>query len=149
MQIYERRAKSVKSREMALWKQITADMMSDEEKRGDTFVRRQPSYRSEKLNSFLSKLDDRFERQHSQQPRTKRLIGPPVDKPIPSHAKNWMIKKDLRKSAGQGSQEAEQEVDNVHESNSEGGSVADNSGNENSGAGVENYESSDSDSDEY
>lgn len=134
MQIYERRAKSVKAKEMPLWQQITADMMSDEEKRGDLFVRRQPSYRSEKLNSFLSKLDHRFEKQHSQQPRTKRLIGSPVAKPVPSQAKKWMIKKDLQKNAGQVSQEAQQGVEDAPESNSEDGSVGDISGAENSGS---------------
>ena len=123
MQIYERRAKSVKAREMTLWQQVTPEM-SDEEKRGDAFVRLQPSYRSEKLNSFLTKLDSRFEKQHSQQPRTQRLIGSPVVKPVPSHAKNWMVHKNFRNNSGQESQEAEQEVEKTMESNSESDSVA-------------------------
>ena len=106
-------------------------------------MRLQPSYRSEKLNSFLTKLDSRFEKQHSQQPRTQRSIGSPVSKPVPRHAKNWMVKKDFRNStsAGQASQDAENEAEpEVEESNSEGDSV--------SGAEPENVDF-DSSSDEY
>ena len=69
---------------MALWRDITAD----EEKRGEVFIRHQPTYRLEKLNAFLSRFD------------TKRQIGTPISKSNPSHAKNWMIKKRTEKTNG-------------------------------------------------
>ena len=41
------------------WKSVTPDMMSEGEKREDVYVRHQPEYRSQKLNSFINKLDGR------------------------------------------------------------------------------------------
>lgn len=95
-QIYERRAKQVKDREQDYWKQITPDMTSDEEKRGDMFIRHQPSYRSIKLTKFLNKLDKRSTQKVTHQPRTNRKLGTPVKKAIPPTCKEWMIKPELR-----------------------------------------------------
>ena len=41
------------------WSAVTAEMMSEEEKVDDTYmyVRYPPSYRSERLNKFIQKLD--------------------------------------------------------------------------------------------
>lgn len=94
--MFERRAKEVKASEIKYWKQVTPDMMSDEEKQGDIFIRHQPSYRSDKLSIFLSKLDNRFEKKSSHQPRVKRQMGSPAQKDIPMFAKNWMIAPHLR-----------------------------------------------------
>lgn len=72
-------------------------MMSDEEKDGEIFTRHPPSYRSDALNKFLDKLDSRSKRKTNQQPRIPRRIGSPIERNVPDHAKNWMIKPELRK----------------------------------------------------
>ena len=77
-QIYERRAKQVRDREQDYWKDVTPDMMSDEEKQGDVFIHHQPSYRSTK---FLNKLDQRAAAKSSYQPRASRELGSPAKKP--------------------------------------------------------------------
>lgn len=94
MQSYERRSKAVKTsskREMKYWSQVTPDMLSDEEKVGDTYVRHQPSYRSERLKRFIEKLDKRLEDTATSHPRHVRVLGSPVQKTPPEHAKPWMI----------------------------------------------------------
>lgn len=58
MQAYERRARVVRSgKEAGFWADITADMMSEEERVGDKYIQHILSYRSDKLNNFLIKLD--------------------------------------------------------------------------------------------
>ena len=60
IQAYERRSKNVKKeKESMFWQSVTADMMSDEERRGDVYIRHQPEYRSEVLTSFINKVDER------------------------------------------------------------------------------------------
>ena len=46
-------------KEQSHWKDVTADMMSGEERVGDIYVCQPPSYRSEKFHKFLMKLDER------------------------------------------------------------------------------------------
>ena len=87
------------------WQQITADMMSDKEREGDSFVRHCPSYPSYALNKFLDKLDNRFNKKSTQQPRMARQLGSPVDKEISTHARSWMIKPELRRRQEQGDEE--------------------------------------------
>lgn len=54
MQSYERRGKVVKAgKETSLWAEITPDLMSEEEKEGDVYIRHPPSYRSDSLNRFI------------------------------------------------------------------------------------------------
>lgn len=62
------------------------DMMSDEEKRDETYVRHQPEYRSEKFNSFLNKLDTRSTKKQTGQ--FQRSLGTPITVRIPK----WMVK---------------------------------------------------------
>ena len=66
-------------------------MMSDEEKVGETYVRHQPSFRSERLNKFINKLDERLEKTASTHPRHLRVLGSPVQMSRPEHAKSWMF----------------------------------------------------------
>ena len=80
-------------REAKLWEDITPDMMSEEEKCDDTYVRHPPSYRSIAVYKFLCKLDKRCEKQMSTHPRIKRLLGSPRKLSAPCHAKRWVIKK--------------------------------------------------------
>ena len=49
----------VKTKEKTHWKNVTADMMS-EEPDGDEFIRHRPSWRSPFLNCFVTKLENRF-----------------------------------------------------------------------------------------
>lgn len=93
MQIFERRAKHVKKgREADHWQFITPDMMSDKEKCDSGYIRHQPDYRSNQLNTFLQKLDERSDRKNSFHARFSRNIGSPVSKPVPINAKPWMLK---------------------------------------------------------
>ena len=47
LQSFKRHGKQVKApKEAQYWSDITADMMLDEEKQGDVYIRHPPSYRS-------------------------------------------------------------------------------------------------------
>lgn len=48
----------VKTKEKTHWKEVTADMMSEEEPDGDEFIRHRPSWRSPFLNRFVTKLEN-------------------------------------------------------------------------------------------
>ena len=97
-QTFERRAKEVKNpTEAKYWENITPEMMSDEEPKDDSYVRHPPRYRSEKLNSFLTKLDQRSMKKNSQ-PRKRRVLGSPRDNPVPKNAKDWMLTPECRRS---------------------------------------------------
>ncbi len=97
MQTYERRAQVVRpGKEVSYWSNVTADMMSNEEKVGDKYVRHPPSYRSEKFSKFLLKLDERAALKSKSHARFKREEGSPRNKLVPPTSKQWMIKKDFR-----------------------------------------------------
>ena len=66
--------------------------MSDEEKRGDVYVRHRPEYRSDRFNSFIDKLDERCDKKSSHHARFKRCVGTPSKTPQPVHVKSWMVK---------------------------------------------------------
>lgn len=87
---YERRSRRIKNnseKEKKYWADVTADMMSDEEKIGDEYVRHQPSFRSDRLNRFIQKLERRLESTRSMHARHARVLGSSNSK-----AKSWMIK---------------------------------------------------------
>lgn len=75
-------------------------MMSDEEKAGDVYIRHPPSYRSELVYNFIAKLESRCDKTPNSQPRTTRVIGSPVNKPVPHNTKDWLLKPEFR-SAGE------------------------------------------------
>ena len=92
-QSYERRSKFVKKgKETKLWEFVTPDLMPDEEKRDETYVRHQPEYQSEKFNLFLNKLDMRSTKKQTNHSRFKRSIGTPMKKPAPVGVPKWMVK---------------------------------------------------------
>ena len=96
MQSYERRGKVVKEgKEAALWADITPEMMSEEDKQEDVYIRHAPSYRSDSLNRFLEKLDQRLESEINMRkhPRLKRKLGSPRKKAVPPGCKKWMVKR--------------------------------------------------------
>ena len=84
--------KSTSEREKKYWSDVTAEMMSDEEKDGDTYVRHPPAYRSDQLNRFIEKLDSRLESTPSRHARHARVLGSPIQKLAPAGAKSWMLK---------------------------------------------------------
>lgn len=86
-------------REKELWQDVTPDMMSDEEQIGENYVRHQPSYRSDALNKFITKLDNRGDKKMSAHPRTKRTMGSPRKLCPPSHARKWTVKNERIHSA--------------------------------------------------
>ena len=95
-----------KGREAKIWESVTADMMSEEEKRGETYVRHQPEYRSDKFTSFINKLDERYYKKKSVHARYKRSVGTPTKKSLPTGIHKWLVKP--VQSAEQPGQSAEQ-----------------------------------------
>ena len=87
-------------KEAQYWSDITADMMSDEEKQSDVYIRHPPLYRSSTLTKFIEKLDSRSEAKNgnNSHPRQKRQLGTSIDAPVPLKAKNWMLKSEFRKT---------------------------------------------------
>ena len=74
-------------REAELWADVFPEMMSDEDKEGEVYVRHQPSYRSKALNTFISKLDERLDSSKDRHPRVARRLGSPHKKPAPEGCK--------------------------------------------------------------
>ena len=97
-QSYERRGKVLKDgKEAELWSEVSPEMMSDEEREGEGYVRHQPHYRSLSLNSFIKKLDSRLDSTKGMEkhPRLNRRLGSPHEKHIPEGCKKWIVKKSL------------------------------------------------------
>lgn len=80
------------------WSEVTPCMMSDEEERGDTYVRHPPLYRLNILSRFIDKLDSRCEKPNSttNHPHKVRILGSSLNVPIPPDAKKWMLKPEMR-----------------------------------------------------
>ncbi len=60
MQLYERRTSQAKGRELKILRQLNEKSMSDEETDGDepnTFIKRSPSWRSDKLSALFNTLE--------------------------------------------------------------------------------------------
>lgn len=90
LQSYERRCKAVRgAKERKYWNDVTVDMMSDEERAGEKWVRHRPSYRSELFNRFIDKLDCRAA--NGERARFPRDLGSPRSKNPPTCAKKWML----------------------------------------------------------
>ena len=79
------------SKEEQYWKDFTPDMMSEEERVGDKYVRHPPSYRSEKAKKFIEKLDGRLRSRTSERARFNRTLGSPRKLVPPHKAKKWTI----------------------------------------------------------
>ena len=91
-QSYERRGKVVKDgKEAKLWSEVSTEMMSDEEREGEGYVRHQPHY------IIIKKLDSRLDSTKGieKHPRMDRRVGSPHEKPIPEGCKKWIVKKSL------------------------------------------------------
>ena len=115
-QAYERRARVIKAgKEVKAWANITAEMMSDEERDGDCFIRHPPSYRSEKLNRFLLKLDERADtKAKTGDARFKRRLGSPREKTVPSGIKGWMTACQEEEESDIDHEHSDSDSDNEH-----------------------------------
>ena len=92
---FERRSSVVLAgKESFYWKDITAEMMSDEESVDDNYLRHRPSYCSEKFHNLIIKLDERAASKGKNHTRFKWQEGSVVEKTAPKNYKPWMIKKD-------------------------------------------------------
>ena len=80
----------VKNKEKTHWKDVTADMMSEEEPDGDEFIRHRPSWRSPFLNCFVTKLENRFIKKHGKSLAKPRRYGSLIDRPAPAGIPSWM-----------------------------------------------------------
>ena len=76
------------------------DMMSEGDSCGEEYIRHPPKYRSDKLNKFITRLDERSVKRNATQPRKIRRCGSPVEVVVPENAKRWIIRKDYRNSGG-------------------------------------------------
>ena len=79
------------SKEAKYWSDITPEMMSDEDRVEDKYVRHPPSFRSDKVSRFIHKLDSRLNRKGSDKARFVRVMGSPRMLPPPRNAKQWTI----------------------------------------------------------
>lgn len=89
----------VKKKEMKLWKDITPDMMSEEEEvqsegSGDSFIRHRPQWRSKRFSRFLTKLDNRFKSKHAKSLAKPRSYGSQSNGRAPSGAPSWILASD-------------------------------------------------------
>ena len=96
MQLYERRTKHAIGREIAVIKGLNEKFMSDEEtdsEDSETFIKRTPKWRSNKLNKLIEKLDERYvrsrEKIYNSKPSKARKIGLPSERPVPVSAPKW------------------------------------------------------------
>ena len=58
-QLFESRSKHVLHEEMALWSNVTQEVMSDEEDLGDSLKIKTPQWRSEEVTRLIRILDER------------------------------------------------------------------------------------------
>ena len=96
MQLYERRLKQARGREIPVMKALNEKFMSDEEtdvEDVETFIKCSPEWRDEKLNKLIKKLDERYilskEKKGTSKPTKARKTGPPSNRPIPVSAPTW------------------------------------------------------------
>ncbi|XP_065905113.1 uncharacterized protein [Dysidea avara] len=94
--MYSDRQKFVEPLEKDLWDKVPLEAMSSEEDASDDneiIYHYSPSWRSDELNDFIKKLDQRIE-QHSYGKRLKkkRIECPPHDSPAPFGLPQWMVK---------------------------------------------------------
>ena len=92
VQVYDRRQKSVnkKSKQIKMWDDVTAEMMTEEEMGSDNnYIRRRQSWRSA-FNELKDKLDEDRNSGRLSLARPRDLGDSILRSPPPS-AKSWMI----------------------------------------------------------
>ena len=81
--------------EIKVMQSLNEKFMSDEEtdpEDGTSFIKRSPSWRCEKLNSLIKKLDKRhLKKRNNSKPSKERRVGPESGRPPPSNAPSWAI----------------------------------------------------------
>lgn len=93
IQLYERRISQAKGKEVHVMRQINEKLMSDEEtdcEEPNSFTKRSPPWRSDKLNNLFRTLDGRYE---LKQPTLKknRKVGPFTDRLRPQGVPTWAL----------------------------------------------------------
>lgn len=93
--------------------------MSDEEKRDNVYVRHPPSYRSDTLNKYIEKLDERSASSTGNHAKFERRIGTPIKKSVPTGTKKWILKTEASSSEPATEQETSHKThDHDHDSSS-------------------------------
>ena len=87
LQLFERRTKEVKQKELKHWKHVTAEMMSEEEESGDGCVRHRPVWRSQ---VFIGKIDCRLAKNCTKTVARRREYGEKCVKPMPKDIPDWL-----------------------------------------------------------
>lgn len=87
-----KKAKQVTPAVAKYWKDVTVEMMLDEEKRGEIYVRHQPTYRSDTLNAYIKKLDKCSAEASTFNAKFPRVVGTPTKKAIPPSTKKWIVR---------------------------------------------------------
>ena len=103
---------------------VAPEIMSEEEKDGEVYIRHPPAYRSNSLNRFISKLDHRLDADidnKNKHPRTDRRLGSPRNIPIPARCKKWMVKKEVwHRDSGEAREETRDGVEDEDANVSDG-----------------------------
>ena len=98
LQLFDRRIKLAKGREADIMQTLNEKYMSDEETDTEdpqALVRRSPSWRSEKLNKLIQKLDERYirsrENKDNSKPMKVRKVGSSSTRSLPPNAPRWAV----------------------------------------------------------
>ena len=87
--------KYAKGDEIKVIQSLNEKFMSDEEtdtEDSKSFIKRSPSWRCEKLNVLIKKLDKRhLKKKNNSKPSKERRVGPESGRPAPSNAPSWAI----------------------------------------------------------
>ena len=68
-QLFELRTKYIGDSEIDMWKDVTQELMSDEEDNGDALKVKSPHWRCLELNRLIEKLDQRHQRRMTEEAR--------------------------------------------------------------------------------
>ena len=84
-------------KEASMWKDVTPDMMSEEDEENGQFTRHPPQYRSENLPKCINKLDSRLKAKCSNvHVRVERKLGSPHKNPPSKECAKWALKRCFR-----------------------------------------------------
>lgn len=128
-------------KEKCYWNDISLDMMSEEDRVGDQYIRHPPAYRSEKVKKFINKLEKRLEKKGCNKLRFVRVEGSPHKVPIPPNLKKWTIQTTNTNTSSnkdnQLSQETATDVTSHHSGQSDNEMVSDSEFSVSDGSGLE------------
>ena len=94
---------------MTYWNDITPDMMSEEDRVEDKYIRHPPCYRSGSVQKFVDKLDSRLQKRGPERARIVRVLGSPRICRAPPKAKEWTVQCARRTSSNNSNTTVDQE----------------------------------------